>query len=382
MAIAAAILTAGPLLSALVVSPASAASVSTWDKVAQCESTSDWSLNTGNGKYGGLQIISSTWAAFGGTAYAPQANLATKQQQILVAEKILAAQTEQAWPTCGPAAGLGADHADPYPASSTPLPARTAVGDFTGDHKLDVVGIDAYNNLNVYPGDGAGHLGGGTAMLGSNGAWAGFKAIAAGDFNRDGKMDVAGIDANDSLKLYTGDGAGHVSGGTAMLGGNGAWAGFKAITAGDFDGDGIPDIVGIDANNALKFYKGDGAGHVSGGSTMFGSNGSWAGFKTITAGDFNGDNRLDIAGIDANDNLELYVGDGAGHVSGGSDMLGNTGNWVGFRSAMGGDFNGDGKWDIAGIDKYNNMNLYTGDAAGHVGGGAQMIGGSGLWAGF
>ncbi|GGQ97193.1 hypothetical protein GCM10010195_61340 [Kitasatospora griseola] len=85
---------------------ASAADVATWDKVAQCESGGNWSINTGNGFYGGLQFTSSTWAAFGGTAYAAQANLATKAQQIAVAEKVLASQGPGAWPVCSVKAGL------------------------------------------------------------------------------------------------------------------------------------------------------------------------------------------------------------------------------------------------------------------------------------
>jgi Transglycosylase-like domain len=72
-----------------------------WDAVARCESGGNWSINTGNGYYGGLQFSQSTWAAFGGTAYAPRADLATKAQQIAVAERTLAAQGPGAWPTCG-----------------------------------------------------------------------------------------------------------------------------------------------------------------------------------------------------------------------------------------------------------------------------------------
>jgi len=85
---------------------ASAAPVSTWDKVAQCESSGDWSINTGNGFYGGLQFTSSTWAAYGGHQYAAQANQATKAQQISVAEKVLADQGPGAWPVCSVQAGL------------------------------------------------------------------------------------------------------------------------------------------------------------------------------------------------------------------------------------------------------------------------------------
>ncbi|RFU87881.1 LysM peptidoglycan-binding domain-containing protein [Streptomyces triticagri] len=80
---------------------AQAATASEWDAVAQCESGGDWSINTGNGYSGGLQFSPSTWAAYGGTAYAPSADQASKSQQIAVAEKVLAGQGKGAWPSCG-----------------------------------------------------------------------------------------------------------------------------------------------------------------------------------------------------------------------------------------------------------------------------------------
>ncbi|MER5863849.1 transglycosylase family protein [Kitasatospora sp. NPDC002040] len=92
-----------PLLSA---TGAHAAPVDTWDKVAQCESGGNWSINTGNGFYGGLQFTPSTWKAFGGQSYAAQANQASKGQQIAVAEKVLASQGPGAWPVCSVKAGL------------------------------------------------------------------------------------------------------------------------------------------------------------------------------------------------------------------------------------------------------------------------------------
>ncbi|MCL7369394.1 transglycosylase family protein [Streptomyces ardesiacus] len=85
---------------------AQAADAATWDKVAACESTHDWDINTGNGYYGGLQFTQSTWEAFGGTRYAPRADLATRDQQIAVAEKVLDAQGPGAWPVCSQRAGL------------------------------------------------------------------------------------------------------------------------------------------------------------------------------------------------------------------------------------------------------------------------------------
>ncbi|MFH8480397.1 transglycosylase family protein [Streptomyces sp. NPDC018055] len=91
---------------------ASAASVSTWDAVAQCESGGNWSINTGNGYYGGLQFSQSSWAAAGGTQYASRADLASKDQQIATAEKLLALQGPGAW-ACAGAGGLTNDGVDP-----------------------------------------------------------------------------------------------------------------------------------------------------------------------------------------------------------------------------------------------------------------------------
>ncbi|WP_328669510.1 transglycosylase family protein [Streptomyces sp. NBC_00328] len=89
---------AAPLMAA---GSASAATASEWDAVAQCEAGGNWSINTGNGYYGGLQFSSSTWAAYGGTAYASTADQASKSQQITIGEKVLAAQGKGAWPSCG-----------------------------------------------------------------------------------------------------------------------------------------------------------------------------------------------------------------------------------------------------------------------------------------
>ncbi|APX33752.1 transglycosylase [Brachybacterium sp. P6-10-X1] len=96
---------------------------SVWDRVAQCESGGNWSINTGNGYYGGLQFSSSTWNAFGGSEFASSADQATKAEQIAVAQRTLDRQGPGAWPNCGPRAGLtkangGAD-ADAQPASSS-----------------------------------------------------------------------------------------------------------------------------------------------------------------------------------------------------------------------------------------------------------------------
>ncbi|MFE7138062.1 transglycosylase family protein [Streptomyces sp. NPDC057644] len=97
---------AGIALPLITAASAGAASGEVWEKVAACESSGNWAVNTGNGYYGGLQFSGSTWAAFGGTQYAPRADLATRDQQIAIAEKVLDGQGPGAWPTCSVRAGL------------------------------------------------------------------------------------------------------------------------------------------------------------------------------------------------------------------------------------------------------------------------------------
>lgn len=104
---------AGIVIPLAAVQLAHAAPQGTWEKVAACESSGKWDINNGNGYFGGLQFAQSTWQAYGGTAYAARADLAGKDQQIAVAEKVLKGQGPGAWPNCGPKAGLARGDAEP-----------------------------------------------------------------------------------------------------------------------------------------------------------------------------------------------------------------------------------------------------------------------------
>ncbi|GAB2830568.1 transglycosylase family protein [Streptomyces daliensis] len=84
----------------------SSAGRSDWHRLAQCESGGRWSTNTGNNYYGGLQFGQPTWKEFGGLKYAPRADLATPDQQIAVAKKVLKTQGWKAWPVCSKRHGL------------------------------------------------------------------------------------------------------------------------------------------------------------------------------------------------------------------------------------------------------------------------------------
>jgi hypothetical protein len=97
---------------------AQAATDNEWDVVAACESSGNWAINTGNGYQGGLQFAPSTWLGFGGGEFASAAHLATRDEQIAVAEKVLAGQGKGAWPVCG--RGLSG----PTPREVTPVEAQ------------------------------------------------------------------------------------------------------------------------------------------------------------------------------------------------------------------------------------------------------------------
>jgi hypothetical protein len=77
-----------------------------WDDLAECEAGGNWSINTGNGYSGGLQFLGSTWVAYGGRQFAERAYQATREEQIIVAERIRADVGFRAWPACSRELGL------------------------------------------------------------------------------------------------------------------------------------------------------------------------------------------------------------------------------------------------------------------------------------
>lgn len=128
-----------------------------WDRVADCESTGRWDVNTGNGYSGGLQFYQPTWTGYGGAAYAVFAHQASKAQQIAIARRVLHAQGPGAWPVCSVRAGLnrtngGADpSAQPVGGSvSTPAPAPSTGATATRY-------VSATDSANIRSGPGTGY---------------------------------------------------------------------------------------------------------------------------------------------------------------------------------------------------------------------------------
>lgn len=121
---------------------AQAATDGEWEQVAACESGGNWAINTGNGYQGGLQFSPGTWAAHGGSQFASAANLASKEEQIAIAEQVLANQGRGAWPVCG----RGLSSATPRNVvNETPAedPAPVVATDAPADAPADIVPLDA-----------------------------------------------------------------------------------------------------------------------------------------------------------------------------------------------------------------------------------------------
>lgn len=119
-AVTAAVMAAGMALAG----PAQAASDVDWDAIAACESGGNWHISTGNGFYGGLQFTMSTWHAYGGSGNPASAS---REQQIAVAERILAGQGIGAWPVCGHRShGRHARYVTPT-ADTAPIPDKPAI---------------------------------------------------------------------------------------------------------------------------------------------------------------------------------------------------------------------------------------------------------------
>ncbi|MEU6479945.1 FG-GAP-like repeat-containing protein [Streptomyces sp. NPDC047017] len=372
---------AGLLTVPLLSTTASAASVSTWDKVAHCESHDDWTIvsNTTPAYYGGLQINLANWRYYGGTAYAAYPNQATKKEQILIAEKILADQGAGAW-TCSPGTGLATDHADPYPDPPTdPGMTNLTAGDFNGDGKADLVGVEvSTGKLWLYPNPNIGAASS-RVEIGSGG-WNGMANLAAGDLDQDGKDDIVGTEkSSGKLFLYKGTGSGLASR-TEI--GSGGWNGMSNIFVGDFNGDGIDDVGGNEIDTGkLYLYKGKGDGTISGasGRVEIGS-GGWNGVdKVVSPGDMNKDGKDDLVATEkSTGKLYLYKGTGSG-LSSRTEI--GSGGWNGISGYAGADFSGDGVGDLAAVEsdpgETGKLYLYKGTGSGGLNSRTEV--GSGGW---
>jgi hypothetical protein len=236
---------------------------------------------------------------------------------------------------------------------SASVPYSVAVGDFNGDGRQDLATANGSSNLSILLGDGAGNFGATTNFA------AGFQpySAAVGDFNGDGKQDLAAANfqASGTVSVLLGDGTGNFSAATAF----GAGSYPQAVAVGDFNGDGKQDLVAANAHSDnVSVLLGDGAGSFSA-ATNFGV-GSIPYF--VAVGDFNSDGKQDLAVANAQSaNVSILLGNGAGSFGAAT----NFGVGSDAVSVAVGDFNGDGKQDLA-VSKpiSNEVAILLGNGAG------------------
>src|SRR6478735_1530325 len=198
------------------------------------------------------------------------------------------------------------------------------------------------------------------AMLKALGNGAPPSADVVHGFDADGTADVLAVTSTGSLRLFSGDGAGYVTGGSQI---GLSWNMFDTVfSPGDFTGDGKADLIGRTPSGALVLYRGNGAGGFTGGGVQIGL--SWNMFDTVfSPGDFTGDGKPDLFGRTPSGALLLYRGNGAGGFTGGGVQVGA--GWGIYRTVFSaGDLNGDGHGDIVGIKGVGSFNVYACDSSG------------------
>ena len=191
--------------------------------------------------------------------------------------------------------------------------------------------------------------------------WADLVPYAPGDWNRDGKNDVIGVDVKSGkMFLYPGNGQGGL--GKAVQIGQG-WGDFRIIPAGDLTGDGVIDLLAIKKSSGdLFLYAGNGKGGFKYPYPKVGN--GWRGYDLHAAGDTSRDGKSDVLSVDSAGDLFFYAGKGNGTFT---KKLQVGYGWKGYLLAAGADLNGDRIADVVSLDSNGQLSFYMG------GGGGQFL---------
>jgi SpoIID/LytB domain protein len=234
--------------------------------------------------------------------------------------------------------------------------------DVTADGRADLLAVEASGGaLRVYPSAASG--GWGTPVRSGSG-WNGFvKVLTAGTWNADPISDI--IVQDSAGRLYLRAGTGRATFGTSVQIGSGWGVTDEVFPVGDFDGDGLTDIMARKTDGTLWVFRGDGQGRfLSGAGRQVGS--GWGAMTALLSpGDFDGDGISDVLARDAGGTVYLYRGDGVGGW-----ILPRTTVAVGWQqytalSSMG-DVNSDGRSDVIGRTANGDLWLIPGDGSGGV----------------
>ncbi|UQA94476.1 FG-GAP-like repeat-containing protein [Streptomyces halobius] len=238
--------------------------------------------------------------------------------------------------------------------------------DVTSDGIADLAGIWADGTLHLYPGDPAKGLSGENITQPGGNSWKTIKQVAKGDFTNDGIADLMAVWGDGTLHLYKGDGKGKFSKEITVTQGGSTWGTVKQLTAGDYDGDGIADLMAVWTDGALHLYKGKGNGQINSQVKVNTGGDTWGTVKLLPGGDFNGDGIADLMAVWYDGTLHYYPGDGTGQVGKQVPVPVGGSTWGTVRQLTAGDFNGDGIADLMAIWTDGTLHLYKGDGKGGI----------------
>ncbi|MCA6094763.1 FG-GAP-like repeat-containing protein, partial [Streptomyces sp. SCA3-4] len=235
--------------------------------------------------------------------------------------------------------------------------------DFNNDGRTDIAAVLKDGSLHAfYAGpDGTFEYG---RDLWRDKTWDGKKQIIGGDFNGDGKADVLAIGYDGGMHLYAGQDNGKLADGKAAWGDK-SWGKIPLVTRYRGDGWNRDGLIAQWDDGTLMAYSPAPDGTLSGGSRKeMWRDKTWT-KKRIATGDFNGDGRDDVAAVAANGQLHLYAGNGKGSFDNARDLWRDA-SWDTMQLVLGGDFNGDGKGDLLARWGRGDLRWYAGDGKGSL----------------
>ncbi|WP_307795612.1 FG-GAP-like repeat-containing protein [Actinacidiphila acididurans] len=302
----------------------------------------------------------------GAQPYAGSIDDVVLYDRALSAQEITAAANSGTYSGVGPLLHLPFDSGVPDPRSW---------GDIDGDGRLDVLGRTTVGDLRYFPtvGDVTAGSPGDVSLQNPTAAGTGFDTSfhpARGDFNNDGIGDLIAKDNQNRLEFWLGQGDGSFSPPVVLLPGT-SFQDVMAVSGGDFNNDGLTDILGLGYDGSLWWWP-------SNGDRTFGARQNlvpgtaFAGYQAVPTGDFNGDGRTDVAGVDASGTLWWWAGDGNGGLSTAQQLAPGT-SFAAYGHTFTADVNGDGATDFVGLDSSGVAHWWPGDGNGHVSGTARTL---------